>query len=327
MDGVQSADVVRRRLLLDLSEYTGRNTIIYATGFLEPGLKPVWAMSINPSDKLRFREVMTNLTGDRLDVVLESPGGSPDAAESIVQLLRSKFKDIRFIVPNLAKSAATMLALSGNQIIMDEHSELGPTDPQLAFQEEGKSLSCPAQAILDQFARASGEISKDPSQLPAWIPILKQYGPSLLQQCENAIELTRSLVSKWLETYMFAGRTDARERAAEVSDALANSRRHLSHGRMIGLDDALALNLNVIDSRDFPELQRKVWDLYVAIQLTFKKTGAVKIVENQRGDAVIDVVQAVHIAMSATPDQGSVPPPSQSNPPLNRQQRRKGKRH
>src|SRR5688572_4315620 len=99
-------DVVRRRKLAALHSLTGRNTIIYATDFM--GDKARLAnVSIDLTDKEGFIEVTKNLTGDQLDVVLQSPGGQAEAAESIVAILRAKFSNIRFIIPNVAKSAAT----------------------------------------------------------------------------------------------------------------------------------------------------------------------------------------------------------------------------
>ena len=44
-----------------------------------------------------------------LDLILHTPGGFPEAAESIVKYLRSKFStNIRVIVPHLSMSAGTM---------------------------------------------------------------------------------------------------------------------------------------------------------------------------------------------------------------------------
>ena len=66
-----------------------------------------------------------------LDLILHTPGGFPEAAESIVKYLRSKFStNIRVIVPHLSMSAGTMIACAGKEIVMGKHSSLGPIDPQ-----------------------------------------------------------------------------------------------------------------------------------------------------------------------------------------------------
>ena len=100
-------------------------------------------------------EVTQGLVGRQIDLVLHSPGGSPEAAEAVVSYLRSRFSHIRVIVPNLAMSAATMMACTANEIIMGKHSFLGPTDPQLVLSTPLGVRSVPAQATLDQFERCT----------------------------------------------------------------------------------------------------------------------------------------------------------------------------
>ena len=135
---------------------------------------------------------MRDIEGQAVDVWIHSPGGSAEATESIVAILRSKFEDVRFIVTGSAKSAATMLVMSGNRILMTDAAELGPTDPQIMC---GGPRALPAGAIIDQFARAKKEIARDSSIAAAWLPILQQYGPSLLAECQNLIKLSETLVA------------------------------------------------------------------------------------------------------------------------------------
>jgi serine dehydrogenase proteinase len=85
---------------------------------------------------------MTQISASGCRAALASP--RPLAA----QLLRPRFEHVTFIVPLYAKSAATMLALSGEELRLDEHSELGPIDRQ--FTCRGGTVS-PAKSILSQF--------------------------------------------------------------------------------------------------------------------------------------------------------------------------------
>jgi ClpP class serine protease len=66
-----------------------------------------------------------------LDFLINSPGGFAEVTESIAGMIRSKYKHVRFAIPNMAKSAATLLVLSGDELLMDHRSELGPVDPQV----------------------------------------------------------------------------------------------------------------------------------------------------------------------------------------------------
>lgn len=197
-------DGVRRKYLFELRKYTKRPVILYASGWLQKEAPP-FSTSIGDEDIQALMEVTNGLRGPKLDLILHSPGGSSMAAEAVVTYLRSRFDHIRVIVPQLAMSAATMIACAADEILMGKHSFLGPTDPQIVLSTPLGMRSVPAQATLEQFNRAQRECT-DPAKLSAWLPMLTQYGPDLLVQCESALELSRELVSKWLEMYMFKGK-------------------------------------------------------------------------------------------------------------------------
>ena len=315
-DRPDAIDIIRRQKMKAVQEITGRPLIVYATDFITPNaIKAQVAgsvMSISLADKDGFDEVTRNLPKDaKIDVLLHSPGGSAEATESIVALLRARFSHIRFIIPDIAKSAATMLAMSGEQLVMDERSELGPTDPQMIFTQEGRVIVAPAQAIKDQFKTAQDEINADPKKLPSWVPILGWYAPALLAQCDNQLALAEELVSKWLKQYMFADDPDAQQKAKQIAEYLADHNKFRSHGRRVGIEDLTALGANILDMRTEPKLHISVRELYTAITLTFSKTGAYKIVENSNEEALIGML---NINVQQQPPQNIPPAPSPTPP-------------
>jgi ATP-dependent protease ClpP protease subunit len=66
-----------------------------------------------------------------LIVVIDSGGGDINSAYNLALLFRRYAKSLHFIVPRWAKSAATLLVCSGDQISMTPVAELGPVDPQI----------------------------------------------------------------------------------------------------------------------------------------------------------------------------------------------------
>ena len=166
---------MRRKYLHELHLHTERQTILYASGWLQK--EDAASTSIGEEDIHALMEVTAGMSGRELDLILHSPGGSVDAAESIVSYLRSRFSHIRVIIPHLAMSAATMIACAADEIMMGKHSFLGPTDPQFLLTTPLGVRSVPAQAVLDQFEKAKRECA-DPAKLSAWLPMLAQYGPS-----------------------------------------------------------------------------------------------------------------------------------------------------
>lgn len=211
-------DNVRRKYLALLKNKTGRDVILYATKWTSPGASPN-DTTIIEEDIQGLMEVIHGLATQSLDLIVHSPGGSAEVTEALVSYIRTKFTHVRVIVPQAAMSAATMLACSANTIMMGKHSFLGPIDPQFILATQIGVQSVPAQAILDQFDKAKEEC-QDPKLLGHWIPILSQYGPALIVQCENAIALSKTLLTEWLERYMFSGDTDAAEKAKNILENL-----------------------------------------------------------------------------------------------------------
>ena len=112
-------DVIRRKYLKKLHEKTGRNIIIYYSGWLQkPGLPGV---EVNDNDKNGFMTVIHDLDRSKgLDLILHTPGGESAATESLIDYLSSMFgTDIRAIIPQLAMSAGTMLACASKEIIVN----------------------------------------------------------------------------------------------------------------------------------------------------------------------------------------------------------------
>jgi len=83
---------------------------------------------------LRRRDVV-------IDLVLESAGGSAHAAYKLMLLLRSYASRVRVVVPDYAKSAATLMVLGADEIFMSPYAELGPLDAQIYYEQEGIYVS------------------------------------------------------------------------------------------------------------------------------------------------------------------------------------------
>lgn len=282
-NGSPDFDTVRRKYLAALASYTGRNVIIYYADWLAGG-EPGTAITLE--DMAAMMEVCKDLQGPDLDVVLHTPGGSPEAVASIVRYLRQKFTNIRAFIPLASMSAGTMWALASDEIVMGKHSQLGPIDPQIL---QGQAF-VPARAIVEQFEQAKQEIAADPTSLQAWFPILQQYGTALLSVCADAEELSKRLVGEWLESYMFAGRADARTHAASVADYFGDYTKHRSHSLGIFRDDAVRNGVPVTHLESDQLLQDAVLSVHHATMHTFSGP-AIKIVENHLGRAYVKLSQ------------------------------------
>jgi len=95
---------------------------------------------------------------ENLDMILESGGGQIEDALKIAHLCKDFSNKFSVLVPYYAKSAATLIALYADELILCKAAELGPIDPQVKH------------PVLDMFIPASSiknalkfiESSKDP---------------------------------------------------------------------------------------------------------------------------------------------------------------------
>ena len=286
-------DVVRRKYLSDLSALTGRNVITYYSGWLQkrdlvaPGFS---GFSLDDGDKNGFMAVINGLDRKKgLDLILHTPGGSMAATESLVGYLRAMFgTNVRAVVPQLAMSAGTMVALSCQKVLMGKQSSLGPIDPQI--------MGIPAHGVIEEFERARKEILTDPRTIPLWQPIIAKYHPTFIGECEKAVTWSRQMVREWLVDGMFQGRPDARDTADRIIEELADHAITLSHDRQISAKRARELGIEVENLEDSQELQDAVLTVHHASIQTLSSTPAFNLIENQTGVGFIQMLTPTVLA-------------------------------
>lgn len=310
-------DGMRKNALADLAKYTGRPIVAYVSRWTSGGGRDQ-DMMVQIGDVHAFMEVLHGLNGPALDVILHTAGGSPTAAEAIVEYVRTKFSDVRIIVPLAAMSAGTLMACAGNRILMGKHSYLGPTDPQLVVHTPLGVQSIPAQAILDQFKLAQSEAG-DANKYAAWIPMLQQYGPGLIVHCERVLALSHELAERWLARFMFAaqGAAVAAAAAKAAAKALNDPIDHKVHGRFLSRDKVRAIGLVVDDLEADQQLQDLALTAFHAFAHTFNfNAAAQKIVENSIGRSFVRTTgTAILVPGQAQPGQPQ-PLPVQPQPPV-----------
>lgn len=278
-------DVVRRKYLQRLYRVTGRNVIIYYSGWLQkPGLQ---GQQVNDADKNGFMSVIHKLDREKgLDLLLHTPGGETAATESIVDYLRSMFgTDIRVIVPQLAMSAGTMIACSASEIIMGKQSSLGPIDPQFN--------GIPAHGLKEEFERAFQEIQQDQLKAAVWQPIIAKYNPTLIGECEKALVWSESLVRDWLGSGMFRKDADKDAKIDRIVSELGDHALNLNHARHISIAKAQEIGIKVSALEDDPKLQDAVLSVHHSTIHTLSSTNAFKVIENHIGTAFIQAAQKV----------------------------------
>lgn len=229
--------IVRQRLVRLEKHFQG--DVAFYGGVIDPQFKRAFA------DFIELTAAKSKYKCNRLIFFLNTPGGSVEAAEKMVDIMRFHYPEIFFVVPDSAMSAGTILCMSGDRIYMDYSSALGPIDPQVW---NGKAW-VPALGYLDKVNEilekaAAGNLSN------AEYLILQSQDLAELSTYEQAHNLTVTLLKKWLVEYKFQNWThhqtdpakkglpvtlaEKEERAEQIAVALGDNKYWHSHGRAIG---------------------------------------------------------------------------------------------
>lgn len=287
----------RNETFLRIEKVTGIPLIAYVTRLynISQGTSPY----IDDSDLVGFSDMINTVPGNQVDIFLISNGGSAEATERIVGMLRNKFSKVRFMIPSNAFSAATLMCFSGDEILMTSGGSLGPIDPQIN--------GVPARAILRAFETIEEKLKKEGAQaLGAYLPLIQKYDLHILEICKSSQELSVELARRWLSKYMLNCNED-NEAIQKAVEYFSSYDIHKSHGRSIDLTKVQELGLRARDAEGIPGLGPLVRSLHNQYDLWFDKTPFYKMFEDARGthwgrQSVTVVVQA-----AKTPGQSSSP--------------------
>ena len=264
----------RKKQLKKISELRGnRDIIVYGSDFTKNA-----PTSIDYNDILPFQDQLSNLKNSSIDIILETPGGFAEVVEDLVKLIRGKYEKVGIIIPGSAKSAGTIFAMAGDEILMGPSSSLGPIDAQI--QTNNKKYS--AEAFLEGLEKIKAEVMDTGKLNPAYIPILQNISPGEIQHCENAQDFSKQLVTQWLSEYKFKFWTvhsstqqpvteiDKKNRAHQIADKLCRQSEWLTHARSIKIDDFEKMQLKITDFSKLPDLNEAILRYYTLLKMSFE---------------------------------------------------------
>lgn len=213
----------RQELIKQVQDRTGRTLLCYVSGS---------KCSIDDEDIVPFVDLLHNVSANHdVDLMLHTKGGSIDAAEKLMEMLRRLVgtAKLRIIVPDFAKSAGTLMVLGADSVVMSDMSELGPIDPQVFLSDRWESV----QNYLDAYKEHDRTLKIDPDNIAARI-MLSQIDPSVLKLCEVATKRASQAAENLLRHGMFRNEGNWSKTVRELLD----TQRWLSHGQMISWEDA-----------------------------------------------------------------------------------------
>jgi len=173
----------RQQLIRDYEARTGAEMVVVID-------------QIFPPNMTFLEELLFDCVGDKpLHVLLASPGGDGETAIRMVRSLQSRCTELTVMIPDLAKSAATLLCLGAHRIIMGPGGDLGPVDPQL--QLGGRSLAS-AKEIVAAIDEAEARVKASPETFPLFAGLLQDVNMLMVEQARSALGRTEALVAEAL---------------------------------------------------------------------------------------------------------------------------------
>lgn len=295
MEQIQNEGTVHQEAVSKIEAITRRNLVSYTSFFQHPA-----GTIADPDARLietLLQSIDTKKYAGTLDLMINSPGGDPTAAEKIILTCRQYAKSFRVIVPQSAMSAATMIAMGADRIVMTETAEIGPIDPQMIQKlPNGQEVVRPAAAFVDAYRdlvskmQEAIEAGKPPHP---YVEMLRRIDSPWIQVCLKARRLAERIARDCLSQYMLRTKT-ADEVAAVVKNFLAEGE-EFSHGRAIRARKATKLGLDVEAIETGDNLWKAVWELHERSQRYVQALGLAKYLVARSGGINVRV-QAMKIS-------------------------------
>lgn len=207
---------------------------------------------------------------EKLDLFIYSQGGDTIVPWRFVTLAREHCNQLAVLVTYKAHSAATMLALGANEIIMGEMGELSPIDPSIGTpfnpRREDQPQAQPIEISVEDvagffnFAKDRLNITSEDNLIQALGMLIEKLHPLALGSVYRSHALIRLIARKMLSLHMQEPTDDPL--IAQIVDNLAEKLYY--HNYVIGRQEAKSLGLKIVNPPE--ELEEMLWDLYMAYQ-------------------------------------------------------------
>ena len=254
----------RREIIQTVQKETDRSVLCYV-GDGESG--------VSEEDVRYFQELLSPLPpGASIDLLLHSNGGDASTVEKLVRMLRAVTGpqdssipegELRVIVPDRAKSAATLLALGADCIVMSNTSELGTIDPQVSkYDQEGYAAWISVFDYLSAYDSVARRLESNPDD-PVAQAEFSRFDPVQRRTFEQERDYVRTTAENLLK------RQGANYTLA--ADRLMDTTTFRAHRQVIDWDVAknyIGLNIEFMESAN--ALWKLYWKLYCYLRSTIQ---------------------------------------------------------
>ena len=267
----------RKGLIARLEKVVERPVLCYATSFVHP-------VAMDDNDAVVIEDILQRMDLSKgLALLISSDGGDGLAAERIINACQAHSATGEFIVivPNMAKSAATMVCMGASEIWMSPTSELGPIDPQIMRFENGVWRVWAAHSLVKQYDSLMQSIhsSGANNRLEGLIQQLHYFDPRDVQRWKDTIDLSKGIAIKALKGCMLSSLSEA-DIENHIDVFLKPDSGTTDHGRPIYSKEAKSCHLNIREISVHSSEWKLIYELYVRLN-TYVSRSVSKSVENK----------------------------------------------
>lgn len=243
---------------------------------------------------------------NELDLLIISNGGDPTVAWRIVSNIRERVNFLGVLVPQTAFSAATMIALGANEIVMHPYGNLGPIDSQISTARgRGGRKRFGSEDLSATLELARQEICvSEPDHQDAMLEVFKivcdDLDPLAIGFTSRSIQLTNTMAHKMLSFHM--PETDT-ELIPKIVSALHQD--FFDHGYPISRTEARDIGLNAVTPGR--EVEDLLWSTWIEIENELQLRKPFSLMElvrnNEDCQALFSHTKQVFLPEGLTPDQ------------------------
>ncbi len=278
-DEVSQGHSTRCKQIQAIESLLDSPVLAYFTSFAHP-------VMIDDEDAAMLEGVLRTMDLSKgLALVVNSPGGSGLAAERIIHLCRqySGTGEYIAVVPNKAKSAATMICLGASKILMGISSELGPIDPQITVREGDGPKRFSVCNLVDSYKKLFDRAIKTKGNLEPFLQQLSHYDERTIKEMERAISLSEDIAIKSLKSGMMKSHAETTIRK-KIKDFLTPEGKK-DHGRPIYHMECSNAGLDVEYVKPGSELWDALYELHIRGNICVSM-GCTKLIETVSSSCV-----------------------------------------
>ena len=252
----------RIKIIKDLEQSRRSQIIVYFTGDRKPFGSRIAEDAVRPLyEHLLNLQLVKEVKS--IDLFLYSRGGDVSVPWRIATMIREFGKDFSILIPYKAQSAATLLSLGADSIIMTKKAELGPIDPTLVRTTAEGGGTALAQEIAAEdvnsflsFIKERANINDQMALVQVVKTLADQVSPLTLGTINRQNSHIRLAARKLLTSQK--EKVDE-ERMSTIIETLTE--KMYSHGHSIGRAEARDIGLKVM----YPDAatEDKIWRLYL----------------------------------------------------------------